>query len=64
MANHTRSKWPGNVRSNILRSLEAARKRGIRGELTAIYLKYGITPQHEVQWRKAKKLTTAIQTEA
>jgi hypothetical protein len=56
-----RTKWPGDKRANILRSLEAARRRHVRGELIAIYKKYGITPQHEAQWIRARTAAQANQ---
>lgn len=50
--------WPTNVRRSILSQLNAVRKKAEAGKktyglLTAIYRKYGITPAHEYQWRKA-----------
>jgi hypothetical protein len=58
-----RPKWPGNIRSNILRSLEAARKSGIHGKLKALYKKYGMTPQHEAQWIRSRNAIKVVEVD-
>lgn len=46
--------WGQGEKTKILKSLAAARKKVVKGLLKAIYLKYGITAQHEVAWLKQK----------
>jgi hypothetical protein len=60
--NCKRTVWPTGLRNRILKSLDSARNRGKRGELTMLYGKYGITPQHEQQWRAAQTVLTAEET--